>query len=92
MRTKCVNSFKENAMAVTATRLSDTEVQVERTVYTFSASDVADAFQRCVGQDSIDTCRSNHPPASQHAVDAADAGNDDVPPGSIISPSMGGMP
>lgn len=79
-------------MTVTANRISATEVQVEQTVYTFSASDVADAFQRCVGQDSVDTCRSNHPPASSRAPESESAAGDDLPPGSIISPSMGGMP
>ena len=79
-------------MAVTATRLSDTEVQVEQTVYTFTEREVADAFQRCVGADSIDTCKTNHPPASMQASNDQDTAGDDPPPGSIISPSMGGMP
>ncbi len=79
-------------MSVTATRLSDTEVQVEQTVYSFSESSVADAFQRCVGQDSVDTCRTNHPPVSTKTPDAGGVGQDDLPPGSVISPSMGGMP
>ena len=78
-------------MTITATRLSDTEVQVETTVYSFSDSAVADAFQACIDRDSIDTCSASHAPASSRAAHPA-VPEDDVPPGSIISPSMGGMP
>jgi hypothetical protein len=77
-------------MTISAYRLSDTEVQVDRTVYTFSESAVADAFQRCIGQDPIDSCSASHAPKSSRT--AADAAQDDVAPGSIISPSLGGMP
>ena len=77
-------------MTITASRLSDTEVLVGHTVYTFSDSVVADAFQRCIGQDSIDSCSTSHAPMSSRA--ANDAAPDDLPPGSIISPSLGGMP
>jgi hypothetical protein len=83
-------NFREDTVTVTANRLSDTEVQVEHTVYTFSDSTVADAFQRCVGDDSIDKCSTSHAPASSRAA------NEDHPdgaaPGSVISPSPGGMP
>jgi hypothetical protein len=47
-------------MTITASRLSDTEVLVDHTVYTFSDSVVADAFQRCIGQDSVDSCSTSH--------------------------------
>jgi hypothetical protein len=77
-------------MTITANRLSDTEVLVETTVYTFSDSTVADAFLRCIGQDSVDACSASHAPVSAHAANKAKA--DDLPPGSIISPSLGGMP
>jgi hypothetical protein len=80
----------ENLMTITASRLSDTEVLVEQTVYTFSDSAVADAFQRCVGQDSVDSCTASHAPMSSRASN--DAALDDLAPGSIISPSLGGMP
>ncbi|SAL25271.1 hypothetical protein AWB64_02030 [Caballeronia sordidicola] len=77
-------------MAITANRLSDTEVLVETTVYTFSDSTVADAFMRCVGEESVDTCSTNHAPVATRA--ANDSKPDDLAPGSIISPSLGGMP
>jgi len=77
-------------MAITASRLSDTEVLVEHTVYTFSDSAVADAFQSCIAQCSVDSCSRNHAPMSSRA--ANDTAPDDLPPGSIISPSLGGMP
>jgi hypothetical protein len=77
-------------MTITAYRLSDTEVQVDRTVYTFSDSVVADAFQRCIGRDSIGSCSTSHAPMSLRT--AHDAVQDDIAPGSIISASLGGMP
>jgi hypothetical protein len=77
-------------MTVTASRLSDTEVQVEQTVYTFSDSTVADAFQRCVGDDSVEECSTSHAPASSRA--ANDEHSSEPAPGSVISPSLGGMP
>ncbi|WP_158934645.1 hypothetical protein [Burkholderia sp. S171] len=77
-------------MTITASRLSDTEVLVDHTVYTFSDSAVADAFQRCIGQDSVDSCSTSHAPVSSRT--ANNAAPDDLPPGSIISPSLGGMP
>jgi hypothetical protein len=77
-------------MTISAYRLSDTEVQVDRTVYTFSDSIVADAFQRCIGQGSIDSCGTSHTPMSSRRTN--DAVPDDLAPGSIISPSLGGMP
>jgi hypothetical protein len=83
-------NFWEDTMTVTANRLSDTEVQVERTVYTFSDSTVADAFQRCVGDDSIEECSTSHTPASSKA--ANDEHRSEPTPGSVISPSLGGMP
>lgn len=83
--------FWENIMTITASRLSDTEVQVEHTVYTFSESAVADAFQRCIGQDGVDTCSASHAPVSSRTIQDADSAQQ-LAPGSIISPSLGGMP
>jgi hypothetical protein len=77
-------------VTITANRLSDTEVQVEQTVYTFSDSTVADAFQRCVGDDALDTCSASHAPASSRA--ANDGRRDNTTPGSVVSPSLDGMP
>lgn len=77
-------------MTITASRLSDTEFLVDHTVYTFSDSAVADAFQRCIGQDSVDSCSTNHAPMSLRT--ANDAAPDDLGAGSIISPSPDGMP
>lgn len=86
------SNFKENATTVTATRISKTEVQVEKTVYTFSESEVADTFQRCVGRESIDTYTSNHSPSASRGSSEISIDDDSLPPGSVISPSMGGMP
>jgi hypothetical protein len=90
LKSKDYRNSRENIMSVTANRLSDTEVQVEQTVYTFSDSTVADAFQRCVGDDSVDQCSTSHAPSSSRA--ANEDHPDDTPPGSVVSPSMGGMP
>jgi hypothetical protein len=78
-------------MTVTADRLSDTDVKVGDTIYSFDAKAKADAFQECLANDKPDACLKNHAPASQRAA-AADTDALDVKPGGIISPSMGGMP
>ncbi|CAH2807490.1 MAG: FIG00454377: hypothetical protein [uncultured Paraburkholderia sp.] len=78
-------------MTMTTIRVSDTEVQVERTLYTFGTKDDADAFQRCLADSSVDNCYRDHPPLSaQPAV--PDQQPDDPNRGSTISPSLGGMP
>jgi hypothetical protein len=77
-------------MTITASRLSDTEFLVDHTVYTFSDSAVADAFQRCIAQDSIDSCSTNHAPMSSRT--ANNAAPDDLGAGSIKSPEPGDMP
>ena len=78
-------------MTIAADRLSDTEVKIENTIYTFDSKERADAFQQCLGGDSVETCKTDHAPVSTRA-----ATSDNTPlggePGSIISPSMGGMP
>ncbi|VXB20279.1 conserved hypothetical protein [Burkholderia sp. 8Y] len=78
-------------MAISAERLSDTEIKVDETVYTFDGKDAADAFQQCLGSDTLDTCTRHHAPVSTRA---ATTGSDlaEGEPGSIISPSLGGMP
>lgn len=78
-------------MTIAADRLSDTEVKIENTIYTFDSKDRADAFQQCLGSDSIETCKTDHAPLSTRAAtsDGTQIGGE---PGSIISPSMGGMP
>jgi hypothetical protein len=78
-------------MTITADRISDTEVKVGETVYTFDAKAQADAFTQCLANDSVETCAKNHAPVSTRAAHP-DATRPDAEPGSIISPSMGGMP
>ncbi|MDR5739722.1 MULTISPECIES: hypothetical protein [unclassified Caballeronia] len=78
-------------MTISADRISDTEVKVENTIYTFDGKDRADAFQQCLGSDSVETCAADHAPLSTRAVSASDTALGGEP-GSIISPSMGGMP
>lgn len=78
-------------MTMTTIRVSDTEVQVERTLYTFAKKDDADAFQRCLADTSIDSCYRTHPPLSARPT-VPDEHPDDPGRGSTISPSLGGMP
>lgn len=82
---------KEILMTMTTIRVSDTEVQVERTLYTFAQKSDADAFQRCLADSSIDSCYRTHPPLSAQPT-MPDAQPDDPARGSTISPSLGGMP
>ncbi|MBB5419503.1 hypothetical protein QF000_003409 [Paraburkholderia atlantica] len=78
-------------MSITTIRVSDTEVQVERTLYTFAQKSDADAFQNCVVDGSVDTCYRDHPPLSARPT-VPDEHPDDPARGSTISPSLGGMP
>jgi hypothetical protein len=78
-------------MSITTIRTSDTQVQVEHTVYTFAAKDDADAFQRCIASHSISTCYQRHPPAAVRSA-TLDERPDDPNRGSTISPSLRGMP
>jgi hypothetical protein len=77
-------------MTITASRLSDTDFLVDRTVYTFSDSAVADAFQRSIGQHSVDSRSTNLAPMSSRT--ASDAAPDDLTRGSISSPAPGDTP
>ena len=81
----------ETNMTISADRISDTEIKVGDTIYTFDAKAHADAFQQCLGTDSIETCAKNHAPVSTRAA-FEESGEPKGEPGSIISPSMGGMP
>ncbi len=80
-------------MTIAAGRLSDTEIKVEvrHHIYTFDVKASADAFQQCLANDSVETCAKNHAAVSTRSA-YPDADVPDAPPGSIISPSMGGMP
>ena len=78
-------------MSITTIRTSDTEVQVEHTVYTFAKKGDADAFLRCLVQGSIGACYRQHPPAATRPV-TPDERPDDPNRDSMISPSLGGMP
>lgn len=77
-------------MTVTTIRLSDTQVQVERTLYTFAQKSDADSFQRCLTDTSIDGCYRAHPPRSVRPT-APDEHPDEPSRGSTISPSSGEM-
>ncbi|WP_408231892.1 MULTISPECIES: hypothetical protein [Paraburkholderia] len=78
-------------MTITTIRISDTQVQVERTLYKFARVSDADAFQRCLADASIDSCYRAHPPLSAQPT-APGQQPDDPGRGSTISPSLGGMP
>lgn len=81
-------------MTITASRLSDTDFLVDHTVYTFSDSAVANAFQRCMAQDSVDgslnSSTTDRRPMSSPA--ANNAAPDAAPPDSTISPPPGDVP
>lgn len=78
-------------MTIPTIRVSDTQVQVEQTLYTFTKKDDADAFQRCLVDTSIDTCYQTHPPLSATPAVPGEP-PDDPDRDSTISPSQGGMP
>ena len=79
-------------MTIEADRISDTEVKVGDTIYTFDAQGSADAFQQCLGNDSVETCAKNHAPVFTRGAQEEISGEPKGEPGSIISPSLGGMP
>lgn len=79
-------------MTITASRLSDTDFLVDRTVYTFSDSAVADAFQRSIGQDPVDSGTGSAKVASMRLRTADDAAAGDLASGSDIPPSPCDMP
>jgi hypothetical protein len=84
---------KENVMAdspITTIRVSDTELQVERTLYSFASKSAADAFQQCLIDGSIDACYKRHAPVSVRPT-VPDEHPDEANRGSTISPSLGGM-
>ncbi|CAB3787788.1 hypothetical protein LMG28614_02571 [Paraburkholderia ultramafica] len=75
-------------MTITTIRISDTEVQVERTLYKFAQKIDADSFQRCLIDTSIDRCYRSHPPLSALPT-MPDEQPNDPGRGSTISPSLG---
>jgi hypothetical protein len=75
-------------MAITTIRVSDTEVQCEKTLYSFSQKRDADAFERCLADASIEACIQQCPAVSSRPNEQVDDPNR----GSTISPSLGGMP
>ncbi|MGF6933234.1 hypothetical protein OKW41_002373 [Paraburkholderia sp. UCT70] len=78
-------------MSITTIRVSETEVQVERTLYTFAQKSDADAFQNCLVDGSVDTCYRDRPPLSARPT-VPDEHPDGPARGSTISPSLGGLP
>jgi hypothetical protein len=56
--------IQEIAMPYTTIRVSEKEVQVELTVYTFAETSDADAFEQCASQHPIETCYRRHPPVA----------------------------
>ncbi|SAK46665.1 hypothetical protein AWB82_00921 [Caballeronia glebae] len=78
-------------MTIAADRISDTEIKVGDTIYSFDAKATADGFQQCLRNDSEETCAKNHAPVSTRAA-FDESGEPKGEPGSIISPSLGGMP
>src|ERR1700744_1982188 len=79
---------KEHVMSITTIRVSDTELQVERTLYTFAQKSDADAFQACLVNSSVDACYREHPPLSASPT-VPDQHPDDPARGNTISPSLG---
>ncbi|MEM5434421.1 hypothetical protein [Paraburkholderia diazotrophica] len=76
-------------MTITTIRISDTQVQVEQTAYTFANKEDADAFQQCLVSGTVETCHHDHPPVSMRPT-RADERADDPNRDSTISPSLGG--
>jgi hypothetical protein len=76
-------------MTLTTIRGSDTEVQVEQTVYTFAKKEDADAFQQCLVNGSVETCCAGHPSVSMRSIHPSER-VDDPNRDSTISPSLGG--
>ena len=53
-------------------RISFTEVQVGRFIYTFEEPDEADGFQACVAAINARYCEQKHPAASKRLADTND--------------------
>ncbi|MDE1181700.1 hypothetical protein [Paraburkholderia sp.] len=82
-------------MPLTTIRVSDTEVQVERSLYSFAQSADADAFEGCIADASVEACYQQHPPVSVRPTmpdEQPDDPNRGGTGGSAITPSLGGMP
>ncbi|ALL71788.1 hypothetical protein K788_0007040 (plasmid) [Paraburkholderia caribensis MBA4] len=76
-------------MTITTIRKSDTELQVEQTLYVFAAKEEAEAFQQCLVGGTVEGCYREHPPVSMRPA-RADERADDPSRDSTISPSLGG--
>jgi hypothetical protein len=84
---------REHTMTITTIRTSDTQIQVEQTIYTFANKEDADAFQQCLVDGTVDSCHRDHPAVSTRPVradESADERADDPNRDSTISPSLGG--
>jgi hypothetical protein len=81
--------FKEQIMTITTIRKSDTELQVEQTLYVFARKEEAEAFQQCLVNGTVEGCYRAHPPVSMRPA-RADERADDPSRDSTISPSLGG--
>ena len=78
-------------MTITTIRKSDTELQVEQTLYVFARKEEAEAFQQCLVNGTVEGCYRAHPPVSMRPA-RADERADDPSRDSTISPSLGGDP
>ncbi|ALP68449.1 MULTISPECIES: hypothetical protein [Paraburkholderia] len=76
-------------MTITTIRKSDTELQVEQTLYVFARKEEAEAFQQCLVNGTVEGCYRAHPPVSMRPA-RADERADDPSRDSTISPSLGG--
>jgi hypothetical protein len=63
-------------MPYTTIRVSDNEVQVELTVYTFAETSDADAFEQCALRHQIETCYRRHPPVALRPAKAHERPDD----------------
>ncbi|WP_118182824.1 hypothetical protein [Paraburkholderia phosphatilytica] len=76
-------------MPYTTIRVSDREVQVELTVYTFAEKSDADAFEQCALQHPIETCYRRCPPVALRSAKAHER-PDDPDRARAVSRSAGG--
>ena len=57
-------------MTITTIRKSDTELQVEQTLYVFARKEEAEAFQQCLVNGTVEGCYRAHPPVSMRPARA----------------------
>ena len=58
-------------------RISPTEVQAGRFIYTFEEADEADRFEACITAINVSYCEKKHPCVSKAYVDARGQGASD---------------